>query len=55
MIPRPLRYFATELIEREVLEDDDLDRILGLSVRAQNKKDDQERQKVAAGRSGEED
>lgn len=46
--------FATELIEREVLEDDDLDRILGLSVRAQNKKDDQERMKVAAGRAGEE-
>ena len=34
-----LDLFATELIEREVLEDDDLDIILGLSVRAQNKKD----------------
>lgn len=33
--------FATELISAEVLEDEDLDRILGLSVRAQNKKDAQ--------------
>ena len=46
--------FATELIEREVLEDDDLDRILGLSVRAQNRKDDQERMRVSAARAEEE-
>lgn len=40
--------FAIELIEREVLEDEDLDRILGLSVRAQSKKDAEEREKATA-------
>lgn len=44
--------FATELISAEVLEDDDLDRILGLSVRAKNKQKVQdEKMQATAARS----
>jgi cell division protease FtsH len=48
-----LDLFASELIEREVLEDDDLDRILGLSVRAQNRKDKEDEDAEAADRQAE--
>jgi len=47
-----LDLFATELISAEVLEDDDLDRILGLSVRAQNKQDEADELQSAARAQG---
>ena len=43
-----LEVFATELISAEVLEDDDLDRILGLSVRAKQQRDAEESVNTAA-------
>jgi cell division protease FtsH len=49
-----LDIFATELISAEVLEDSDLDRILGISVRAQNKLDKAEELQVTAARAQDE-